>query len=798
MARHSLADPVMQRLADRLVELVLFTGSVRAAHREVERVLRETGDEGTVYPNRLHAILSADPTRGVNTATVELLQRAVALLEIPAGGGERDRVHTNILSAIDALGVEPSTDLREVANQCGFPLAVVQQVVRGNSKFYHTTTHTSRQELLPEASTPDWSFQELAVESAMKALRKSLNQKVGLVVPTGGGKTRIAMRISLSCLTEALRDDSVVLWVTHRLRLRRQARRELQRLLVTGSTQVAKDAVSIFEKRVIFVMVSELAQALEEYRSRCLLVVVDEAHHAAAPTYKPLFEANPIRGLFLTATPNRADGLPIGIDEIAFSVTYRDLIRCGSVVEPLFDNPLAIEGLDWTDGTGLEDLADYLLNKSETELRKILVAVSRKAHAEQLYNVLCDQLLLRPGHPLTEEDIGFVHAEATSTGVTSEEFLDEFVARPNGIIISTSQLIGEGFDDPTLESVVITYPSESIGHLMQVAGRALRAAPRKTTAHVVQVHATQMSYHFEQRWLYQDISDRLKPQLLDQTYTTVEDLRTTIRTMLQRHNVSTAVTERIEQELKPATPGGHYSLLLTGLPYFGDNFELEGAWGAILVTPESRAGFVKVFNACSDRIAEINDPRSFLSSFLQANPTRGSLWKSFSDMLAAMEYALKEIRRHSYESEDRRAYLCRRGSSWLKYATFEHKPVLSDAFSAFLQDVINRDEIVSDFSAEPSRWSAALKIPLPLFGTLALLLDENQSAWLADQRRSLQDRLRLVAPTDGFAEVRNWRSRLRTAPVPLVLLDHIDQFIAETRFGMYSLSLSTASSREIS
>ena len=51
------------------------------------------------------------------------------------------------------------------------------------------------------------------------------------MIPTGGGKTRIAMRIGLRVLAESKRDDALVLWVTHRRHLHRQARRELQRAL---------------------------------------------------------------------------------------------------------------------------------------------------------------------------------------------------------------------------------------------------------------------------------------------------------------------------------------------------------------------------------------------------------------------------------------------------------------------------------------------------------------------------------------------------------------------------------------
>jgi superfamily II DNA or RNA helicase len=422
---------------------------------------------------------------------------------------------------------------------------------------------------------------------------------VGLVVPTGGGKTRIATRIVLQWLRESSRSDSIVIWVTHREHLDRQARRELQRALQEGEIQSPVEATSLFEKRIRFVIVSKdtkLAEVLAEAKDRLEFVVVDEAHHAAAPSYRPLFEAEPLRGLFLTATPNRADKLPIGIDLIPYSTTYRELFERGAIVEPVFDAPVTIDGFTWENPTSVRDLADYLLNRSEDELAKILVAVTRKEHAERLYEVIEEELDARSGHPLSAEDVAFVHGGEASSGADPADFLDEFKARPRGILVATSQLVGEGFDDPSIDGVVITYASTSIGHLMQVAGRALRWAPDKRAAHIVQVHASRLEYHFEQRWLYQDISDNLRPRLIDQTYGSAEELRQLVTRTLLDHNVDTAVAKRVLSGLSALAEGDKFNVLLTGIPYFDerDCFATDARWGAIGVDPGSRETFIRV------------------------------------------------------------------------------------------------------------------------------------------------------------------------------------------------------------
>jgi superfamily II DNA or RNA helicase len=460
-------------------------------------------------------------------------------------------------------------------------------------------------------------------------LATSPAQKSGLVVPTAGGKTRIALRVGLQVLADSPEDDTIVIWVTHRKRLRRQAHRALQRLIKEG-TEVPEGASELFA-RIHFEMIHDLPTELARFGDRVVLVIVDEAHHAAAPSYKPLFEDDPAhRGLFLTATPNRLDGLPIGIDEIAFTVTYRELFERGCIVEPQFDQPLILAGLDWSEPAGLHDLADYVLDRTDGDLNKVLVTVSRRGRVETLYRALMDLHDGRSGHPLDADDISYCHGLGTNSQLKPDELLDEFAARPAGVLVATSQLLGEGFDDPGIDGVIVTYPSESINHLMQLAGRALRSAPGKRRAHVVQVRESSLEYHFEQRWLYQDISDRLRPELLDREYSSAQDLRSSVESLLLEHRVSEPVASRVLAGIDRTPHGASVKLMLTGLPFYGDRdrFASEAAWGATLASDAERKRFVKVFNSISDLDADIRDPQMFLTRHIDRSPAPGSLWRS--------------------------------------------------------------------------------------------------------------------------------------------------------------------------
>src|SRR5207244_1989939 len=124
-----------------------------------------------------------------------------------------------------------------------------------------------------------------------------------------------------------------------------------------------------------------------------------------------------------------------------------------------------LPGLDWSSSAGLRDLADELLERTEHDFTKVLVAVSMRERAEVLYESLAELLDERPHHPLEAADIGFVHGSRASGPGSPGDYIDEFTARPRGILVATSQLLGEGFDDPLIDAAVVTYPSSSIGHL---------------------------------------------------------------------------------------------------------------------------------------------------------------------------------------------------------------------------------------------------------------------------------------------------------------------------------------------
>jgi hypothetical protein len=150
-----------------------------------------------------------------------------------------------------------------------------------------------------------------------------------------------------------------------------------------------------------------------------------------------------------------------------------------------------------------------------------------------------------------------------------------------------------------------------------------------------------LAYHYEQRWLYQDISDTLHPQLVDEVWSTKVDLSASVESLLEVRNVSAAVRNRVLDQVKEVKEGEPFSLLLTGLLFKGNDseFQTRAEWNAVPVTTQNRDLFLHVFNDFSDRVGEIKFARDFLQEYVEVDPQPGSLWMSMRDMLSAMEYA---------------------------------------------------------------------------------------------------------------------------------------------------------------
>lgn len=207
------------------------------------------------------------------------------------------------------------------------------------------------------------------------------------------------------------------------------------------------------------------------------------------------------------------------------------------------------------------------------------------------------------------------------------------------------------------------------------------------------------------------------------------------------------------------------------------------------MTPQERHRFVHVFNDVSARTEDIKHVEGYLAPWIAPDHRPGSLRKSYVDLITAMEYARREINQVPYADAAGRDYHKNRGTTWLKYVTLDFEPAVPEALQAFLADAVNKDEVIASYAQEPGRWSSAVRIELPLSGSLAWLLDDQQANWLSDARVELAERLSKVAAEEGFEQIGAWRRGLDQVPVPQLLIDEIARFLRAERFDEQNLDL---------
>lgn len=760
MARLNVQSERVQRLIDeRLVPLFFANGSIGALTKVLNGALLRAGVTGTLHPNRIHTLLSNDLSRGVNEATIELTEEAAGLA-FAQDSALQDRAATAMVALqSEALRLHLFADATgtEAATRLGLPPAVAIRLIPASaaeaflpSRFGAPTDDLAEQRILP----PDWRYQDTAVARCLEAFARRPNGRIGLILPTGAGKTRTALRIVLTMLDRSTEARSPVYWVTHRRNLREQAHRELQKLIAEGHEQLSAERLTELANRIKFVMIGDLSPLLEGAAIKPTLIVVDEAHHAAAPSYGPVF-ANPWAApvLLLTATPNRADALPIGIDEIAYTITYRELAERRAVLTPKFLD-LPVDNFDWSP-EAIDDLADFIVERAASEFTKVLVLAPRVDRVEEFYRALVSRLPL--DHPLEQEDLGYVHGTGNSLGIGNEDFLARFSNKPRAILVS-AQLLLEGFDDPAINTVVLTYPSSSIIRLMQAAGRCVRYAPDKRAAYVVQARNDSLAYHFDQRWLYQEIDDFLRPRLKDVEYGSLAELQSAASSVLQVHNVDPAVSARLLARIESIAPGETCRLFLYGLPYFGpaENFETDAKWSATLESPEVSNLLRALFNGFCALGADLSDPSDYLLQDgavhgLVKDTSPGSLWMTMIGLLTAGYFAKREVHGPTpIDSSGSRPYRANGATTWLKYVTFSYRPAVPAALADFLGDCHNAEQVASLYLENVTKHAAAVKVPLPLGGCEAFLLSPAAKQELDGATSMLRAKLANAKPEDQF------------------------------------------------
>jgi len=327
-------------------------------------------------------------------------------------------------------------------------------------------------------------YQQFGVDKIRQSYIDGMKSPL-FVLATGGGKTVIFCHIAHQT---SLRGKRVLILV-HRVELLRQTSKSLTKSGVKHGLINPKYTPDLFAS-VQVASVQTLVRRLDRIETPDL-IIIDEAHHANAGSWKKIIEAYPnAKILGVTATPCRGDGRGLGInaggvfDALIEGPSIGELIDENHLVAPIVYAPLK-----------QIDLSDVKIVRGDYDTTQISTIVDKPkitGDAVQHYMKLC------PGAPAVAFCVSVKHAENVAEEFrlkgyraysVNGEMDDDIRTRildglGNGTVdvVTSCDLISEGTDIPAIGCAILLRPTNSTGLYLQQVGRALRTSNGKEHA----------------------------------------------------------------------------------------------------------------------------------------------------------------------------------------------------------------------------------------------------------------------------------------------------------------------------
>lgn len=358
--------------------------------------------------------------------------------------------------------------------------------------------------------------------NALKDISNEDKYKALLVIPTGGGKTFTSI---YWVLNELINSNKKVLWIAHRHELLNQTlktaidssyrdiikeRENFTYRIISGAhdktVNINKDDDFIIASKDSLNSGSEYIENWLEANKDHVCLIIDEAHHAVAKSYRKIIDMleekslNWYRVIGLTATPLRTNEKEKGLlgtiftDGICYSIDLKTLINRGILSKPIFkeydtnamitkdisakDLDMINRGFNLPQGIA-EEIAkhkernNFIVNeyiKNKAKYGKTIVFSINIGHAITL-NSLFNEKGIKSDFVISSLRDG-----ATNATISSEENAAKINAFRNGdldILINVN-ILTEGTDIPNIQSVFLTRPTTSSILMNQMIGRGLR------------------------------------------------------------------------------------------------------------------------------------------------------------------------------------------------------------------------------------------------------------------------------------------------------------------------------------
>jgi superfamily II DNA or RNA helicase len=308
-------------------------------------------------------------------------------------------------------------------------------------------------------------------------------------LPTGGGKTVIFSEIVRRYLQSY---NKKVVVLTHRIELCKQTSKMLDEFDVKNKiiNSKIKELPDQNDYSCFVAMVETLKNRLNDDKLRIDnvgLVIIDEAHFNSFRKLLSTFKNAFILGV--TATPLSSN------IKLPMYENYKELI-VGDPIHKLISNNFLAKAITYTYDVGLSGLkiginGDYTV-KSSDELysqqdmqNKLLGAYEDKAKGTKTLifnNGINTSLYVY--ETFREAKYPIRHLDNTTTPEDRKEILNWFKRTPDAILTSVG-ILTTGFDEPTVETIIINRATKSLTLYFQMIGRGSRKLPHKNQFSII-------------------------------------------------------------------------------------------------------------------------------------------------------------------------------------------------------------------------------------------------------------------------------------------------------------------------
>ena len=332
-----------------------------------------------------------------------------------------------------------------------------------------------------------FDYQEDMKERIEKALR--LHRSVMAQMPTGTGKTYLLTAVIDSFVSNNPKEKVWI--VAHRRELVSQIDETVRKFHSYSASNTSTLLSSVKAMSIQWLM-----RHYDEIEEEPGMIVIDEAHHALAKTYKEMWERFPkATFLGLTATPCRLNGK-------GFTDLFDVLVQSWSVPEFISKGRLATYDFVSIKSDGVtQRLIDTLQKRGadgDYQNKEMDMLLNKKPSIERLYQSLEEYGKDRKGivyainishaQKITklyqEHGVKAIAIDSKTPATERQQDIEAFKKGDIQVLVNVD-IFSEGFDCPDVEFVQLARPTLSLAKYLQMVGRGLRVAKGKKNCVII-------------------------------------------------------------------------------------------------------------------------------------------------------------------------------------------------------------------------------------------------------------------------------------------------------------------------